>query len=913
VIVPVRDSCLTVVRPYFWAAVATLVAALANTAIMPLTGGRAPFLPFYPAIAITAFVFGARAGAVVLLLTLVLVPTFWLDARLALAVEELAALGIFALLSTALIWAAERYRRLQARNADALHRLELAERRFRIAQDASDVPFTLLAAVRDGAGAIVDFEWTYVNAAAGRALRRSPEHLVGRRLLAELPGNRQASELFRRYAQVVETGRGHDLELRYEADGIDGWFRNLATKLEDGVAIWFMDVTEQKRLEHSLRDQTERLQLAVEGAAMGTWFADLRTGRCVWNERHFRLGGLPVRESPRVEDWLALVHPDDRPRLDALYAQLLQGGGEWRPQYRIVRADNGETRWMEAYGRVLPDADGAATRFVGVVFDVTERKLAEEELRARTNELQTILDLAPIGIGIATGPGAEDIRINAHLAKQLGLPPGENASVTGPGAERLPYRFLRNGEPIPPDELPMQKAARTGQPQRDVEVDTEFADGRVLHMRVNAAPILDDSGNVRGVVATHVDVTEFLRIQRELEAEIVERRRAEEGLRDADQRKDVFLATLAHELRNPLAPARYALRLLRPDVPAETAEEARRIIERQLAQMARLIDDLLDINRITRGVFDLRLEPLDVRAIVTAAVETARPAIDAARHRLTVTLPDAPLPVQGDATRLAQAVGNLLNNAAKYTDAGGRIDVEGVERDGWIEVTVTDNGIGIAGRMLPRVFEMFAQVDGHAPRAQGGLGIGLALSRSLVAMHGGTLEAASEGPGHGSRFTLRLPRRVADAPAPTASTENVVPLFRARRRVVLADDNVDAARSLAQVLEMAGYVTHVAHDGLAAVEVAEVLHPDVLLLDIGMPKLNGYDAARLIRRQPWAQHATLVAITGWGQQEDRARSRDAGFDVHLTKPVDPDELLKILATTAHASPDAATAAGQGAK
>jgi CheY-like chemotaxis protein/nitrogen-specific signal transduction histidine kinase len=417
---------------------------------------------------------------------------------------------------------------------------------------------------------------------------------------------------------------------------------------------------------------------------------------------------------------------------------------------------------------------------------------------------------------------------------------------------------------------------------------------------------------VAGVLVTSTETTARVLAERQLREAIDDAHRAERALAEADRMKDVFLATLAHELRNPLAPARYALRLLRPDVPVETAAEARRIIERQLAQMARLIDDLLDINRITRGIVDLRLEPIDARAVVTAAVETARPALDAARHRLTVTLPDAPLPVHGDATRLAQAIGNLLNNAAKYTDPGGRIEVVGAERDGWVEITVTDDGIGIPRQMLPRVFEMFAQVDGHAPRSQGGLGIGLALSRSLVCMHGGTLEAASDGPGCGSRFTMRLPRRDAAAPTSAPATENVVPLFRGRRRVVIADDNVDAARSLAEVLELAGYVTHVAHDGLAAVELSEVLHPDVLLLDIGMPKLSGYDAARLLRRHPWCRDSTLIAITGWGQHDDRERSREAGFDLHLTKPVDPDELLRILAATGpRPTPDAPPASDVG--
>lgn len=366
-------------------------------------------------------------------------------------------------------------------------------------------------------------------------------------------------------------------------------------------------------------------------------------------------------------------------------------------------------------------------------------------------------------------------------------------------------------------------------------------------------------------------------------------------LRDADQRKDEFLATLAHELRNPLAPIRNGLQVLRlAGGGGEIVDEARSMMERQLTQMVRLVDDLLDVSRITRNKLELRKERVTLAAIIHSAIETSRPLMEQAGHIFSLTLPTSPVYLDADLTRLAQVFSNLLNNAAKYTEPGGRISLTGELSYGEVVMRVRDNGLGIPADALPRIFEMFSQVDRNMERAQGGLGIGLTLVRRLVEMHGGTVEAHSEGPGRGSDFVVRLPVLNTAQPTPTThDDENVTATDK--RRILVVDDNRDSATSLGMMLKLMGNETHTAHDGLAAIEAAEKFRPEMILLDIGLPKMNGYDACRSIRQQPWSKGMVIVALTGWGQDADRRRSAEAGFDHHLVKPVDVDALAKLLA------------------
>jgi len=377
------------------------------------------------------------------------------------------------------------------------------------------------------------------------------------------------------------------------------------------------------------------------------------------------------------------------------------------------------------------------------------------------------------------------------------------------------------------------------------------------------------------------------------------RRETADALKEADRRKDEFLATLAHELRNPLAPIRNGLQIMRLAQSPEVVERARGMMERQLQQMVRLIDDLLDLSRISRGKIELRKERADLASVVRIAVETSQPMIDQAGHRLTVHLPAAPVAVEADVTRLAQVISNLLNNAAKFTEKGGQIWLDVEDAGSEAVIRVKDNGVGIPPPMLPQVFEMFTQVDRSLEKSRSGLGIGLSLVKKIVEMHGGTVEAHSAGHGLGSELIVRLPRLPAlSSPAPGEKPAAGSPEpggAPARRRILVADDNTDAAASLAMMLEIMGNEVRTAVDGQEAVETAESFRPTVILLDIGMPRLNGYDACRRIREQPWSHGVFLVALTGWGQDEDKRRSKEAGFDHHLVKPVEPAALEKLLA------------------
>jgi PAS domain S-box-containing protein len=377
--------------------------------------------------------------------------------------------------------------------------------------------------------------------------------------------------------------------------------------------------------------------------------------------------------------------------------------------------------------------------------------------------------------------------------------------------------------------------------------------------------------------------------------DITERKAAEDALREAGERKTEFLALLAHELRNPLAPIRNMLEIMkRSGNNPEIIEQARNTMDRQVAQMTRLIDDLLDVSRITRGKLELRKGRIELASAMHHAVEAVRPLVDGMQHDLTVTLASEPLYMDGDPTRLAQIVGNLLNNACKFTDRGGHIWLT-MERDGdEAVIRVRDNGVGIAADQLPQIFKMFTQVDTSLERSVSGLGIGLALVRNLVAMHGGTVEAFSAGIGTGSEFVVRLPLMLAIQVVKPTGSDRTQPTAVARR-ILIVDDNRDSADTLARLMKMAGSETQTAYDGLEAVKAAEAFRPDVILMDIGLPKLNGYEAAREIRQQPWAKDMMLVALTGWGQEEDRRKSSDAGFNSHLVKPVDQADLATLLA------------------
>jgi len=386
------------------------------------------------------------------------------------------------------------------------------------------------------------------------------------------------------------------------------------------------------------------------------------------------------------------------------------------------------------------------------------------------------------------------------------------------------------------------------------------------------------------------ELVHVLAAQREIEAEL----RQQRDWRDADRRKDEFLATLAHELRNPLAPIRQAALISK--APGATDAQKRwshDVIDRQVQHMSLLLDDLLDISRVTRGTLALRLQPTELSSIIDTAVETARPTIDAKRHVLSVEVSPEPIQLTADPLRVAQVLSNLLTNAAKYTDPEGQIRLSARCDGDSVVIRVEDSGIGISAAALPRVFNMFSQVHSTTDRSEGGLGIGLALAQGLIELHGGTIEANSGGLGCGSEFTVRLPRRATRVPG-TAPDRPAAVVGTSRHRILIADDNRDCAETLAALLRMEGHEVTSVHDGPVALSAFSEIKPDVALLDIGMPGLTGYEVARKMRQSSIGASLTLIAITGWGQDVDKERAYAAGFDHHLTKPVDPQRLAELL-------------------
>jgi len=382
--------------------------------------------------------------------------------------------------------------------------------------------------------------------------------------------------------------------------------------------------------------------------------------------------------------------------------------------------------------------------------------------------------------------------------------------------------------------------------------------------------------------------------QYEVRDHLIERERTEKALREADERKDEFLATLAHELRNPLAPIRNSLHLLRLSTPAEPAtEQIYDTLERQTALLVRLVDDLLEVSRITKGKVELRRQPIEIAAVIRQALEVSRPFIDAFGHNVAISIAAEPLVVDGDTVRLSQVFSNLLNNAAKYMDGGGQIWISARREGESAVISVKDTGIGIASDMLPRIFDMFTQIDRTARQAQGGLGIGLSLVRALVQTHGGDVVAKSAGLGTGSEFVVTLPL-VEDAAVALEEAAPPTPAVIPRRRVLIVDDNRDGARSLSRLLQVLGTEVEIANDGASALERLATFRPSVVLLDIGMPSMDGYEVARRIRSNTEFREVLLIALTGWGQEQDRRRTAEAGFDHHLVKPAAIDEIVALL-------------------
>jgi PAS domain S-box-containing protein len=647
-----------------------------------------------------------------------------------------------------------------------------------------------------------------------------------------------------------------------------------------GVIATVRDITAWRHSENAYRESEARYERAARAGKVGVWEYDVRTNMLYISPLLRELLGYTEEELPNdMTAWCHLVHPDDvEPMIANTNARLAGDDRDYTIECRRLHKD-GTYRDFRVQGSIIRDASGAPLRITGSDTDITEQKRTDEELHYQYRLTDTIAKGAGEALYMLDAEGRVTF-MNDAAERMFGWSIEESRGVV---LHDLVHYIHPDGTPFPMAECPLGRVLHSGSSMQNHEDVFIHRDGSHINVFCSNAPVYQD-GRISGAVLAVTDITGLKRTQEAL-------RQREEELREAARRKDEFLAMLAHELRNPLAAISNAAQLLTMPEMEDLSDWSRDVIERQVGQLTRLIDDLLDVSRITRGKIELRLETLDPSIVVRRAVDAVQPQMNEHRHTLTLEV-ESHLPmVDADPTRLEQVIVNLLTNAAKYTPEGGRVDVM-VNRDGDdVLFTVRDNGMGIAAEVLPKVFDLFAQDKRSLDRSLGGLGIGLTIVDRIVAMHGGSVSAESDGPGNGSAFMVRLPasaRRRSDVSQPTP------PLEMRPRQILIVDDNLDNAAGMALLLRRAGHTVNTSHEGTSAAELVERTRPEVVLLDIGLPGLDGYEVARRIRTADGPQ-PTLIAVSGYAQEEDRRRSRDAGFDHHLAKPVNMQELLALIA------------------
>ena len=703
-----------------------------------------------------------------------------------------------------------------------------------------------------------------------------PTHFTVRRYGRDLHGEELPVQQAARGLEV------HDYEM--EIVLADGRVRTLfgnATPLRDaegrprGSVAAFVDISERKRMEEALRHQVQLKRhyldtvqsLIVALDAEGRISMINRKGRDTLGYSEPELLGLNWFEN-------CLPQPAGMDEIYPIFRRIMAGELE-AAEYleNPIQCRDGRQRLIAWHNANLTDNNGLIIGTLSSGEDITERKLAEEALRASEARFRQLADAMPQLVWTANPDGSVNFRNNIHFAAYAATHQTTEGLV-----DWLP---LLHPEDIQRTLEAWRGAIASGNSYA-CEHRVRMADGTMRWHLSRAEPVRDGAGAIVKWIGTTTDIQDV--------------KQAQERLRESDERKSEFLATLAHELRNPLAPIRHAAEILRlratPDPALQAAHD---IIDRQIRHMVRLIDDLLEANRITRGQLRLQRERVELAVLLEQVLAIFRPQAEQAGLTLRVTLPQAPITLDADPVRLAQVFQNLLNNACKYTGRGGTIRLDARYDEGAVVVRVADTGIGIAAEHLPRVFEMFFQLNAGSGQSQGGLGIGLALARGLVELHGGHIEVRSPGPGQGTEFTVRLPTLAAPPaePARVAAGRDASLPFGAAR-ILVVDDNADVLESLAMLLEMTGYAVAKARDGQEAIEIAEAFRPHLILLDIGLPRLDGYGVCRHLRDQPWGKDMRIIALTGRGQDDDRRRSRETGFDGHLVKPVDPADLRQLL-------------------
>ncbi len=683
------------------------------------------------------------------------------------------------------------------------------------------------------------------------------------------------------------------------------------------VLVWLVIVVclRDYRSENALSESDGRLRAIMEASSVILWTMDAQ-GQAVEDSWSWRVFTGQSFEELKGLGWLSAYHPDDRKRIQTDWQRALACKTRFEAQYRLRRHD-GRWRWTQVRATPLLNSDGSARAWVGMNTDITERKQAQADALF-------LLDLSECA-GLATDPDelmwAAAVAAGEHLqAARCGFLDidleKDQFTVHRDYHPRAPS--IVGSYPLSPFGPAIVSLGESGRASivRDITEDERTAQYIDAYQQLGvrsfvAIPLLREGRMVSSLVVAAQEARSWREGEVALAKAVAERtwlaveklrldaalRQSEEALREADKRKDEFLATLAHELRNPLALMRNVVNLIR--IPGSSEGElrwGRDILDRQVNYLTRLTDDLFDVSRITRQKLELQKERMDLREIVNAAVESSRPSIDEREHELSVTLPRQAIYIEADRVRLTQVLMNLLTNAAKYTPKPGGIWLNVEPAGGHVLVRVKDTGVGLSAESLAHVFDMFYQVDRSYTRSEGGLGLGLTLVRQLVEMHGGTIEARSPGINQGSEFIVRLPilaDQHSTKPFPLSRDQAKIHAETVRR-ILVADDFPESANALARLLRSDGNEVQVAADGFEALDAAARFHPHVVVLDIAMPKLNGYDAARIIREQPWGKDMILIAMTGWGQQQDRRRAKENGFDAHLTKPVKYEAFLAAL-------------------
>ena len=805
--------------------------------------------------------------------------------------------------------------------------LRESEARYRAMVEASPECVKLVAA---------DGTLLQMNASGLRMVgARAEREVIGRSVYDVIaPEHREA---FRAFNERVCRGEGGMLS--FEVLGLDGarrFMESTAVALRTSSGEYAQlavtrDVSERTRADLALAESRARLDYAVRLSGVGFWYCDLPFDELIWDARvreHFFMG---ADERVTIDDFYARIHPDDREVTRAAIDRSIQERTSYDVMYRTQDPMGDAFKWVRALGGTAYSSDGAPLRFDGVTVDVTSQRLAQERLarslereRAQARLLQK---LAQAALTIHAAASLDEVlqTITEQARAIIGAHQAVTSQTTGDLTQAIhcvslseKYASYRAYDSRPSGEGIYGLVCRSNLPLRLTQAQLEahpawrsFSGEQRAHPPLRgwlAAPFVGRDGSNLGLVqlsdkleGDFDESDEAVLVQlAQIASVAIENARLYDQLREQDRRKSEFLATLAHELRNPLAPIRTGLAVLRSHARPAQVDKAHEMMERQLSHMVRMVDDLLDISRITLGKVALQKQRLDLRSALHGALETTRPLVEASAHELALRLSEEPLWIEADGTRIAQVLANLINNAAKYTLPGGRIAIT-AERDGEVAVVrITDNGVGIPAESLAAVFEMFAQVGHSIERSQGGLGIGLTLARRLVEMHEGTIDAHSEGAGKGTVLTVRLPLATrasaeeADVRAPEQPPTG--------RRILVVDDNEDAAESLGMLLELSGHEIRLAHTGLEALRAASEFAPDVVFLDIGLPELNGYEVARRLRADATLkQQPYLFALTGWGTEDDRRKAREAGFDRHLVKPFDAtriDELLREAKRTA---------------